>query len=316
MPMVNVIEGIGWVETKSLRVGQLLLTKEFELVDIESITMDRTAGTPIFNISVEDNHNYFVSNSLILTHNKSCFNNTNLQSLVDEAADGTRTINQVRYGDLLEEMRIGVIDDAEIEVIIKELAEKNKKLGDKFSDQVEVLKNTSKRLQYMGRTPGKATKVGQEVKDQMFKDGKYKNIDGVEEFYSDELKKWFPIKEADMSHKVDAVSWWNKVGIIYGPKSDKVRDFMTNSKNYTLEHYSVNRSAGAKLKEKYLDPVILKPVIPNSTTPYIDIVRGQGAGTGTGTGTGTGQIGVGQIGKPSKWGNPIDIQPVNPVFEY
>ena len=58
-----------------------------------------------------------------------------------------------------------------------------------------------------------------------------------------------------MAHKVDAVSWWNEIGRKYGAKSPEVRKFMLDSENYYLEHYSINRSQGAKLNQTYLSPL-------------------------------------------------------------
>ena len=57
-----------------------------------------------------------------------------------------------------------------------------------------------------------------------------------------------------MAHKTDAVTWWNEVGRDYGPKSKEVREWMLDSNNYYLEHYSINRSQGASLGRKYLPP--------------------------------------------------------------
>ncbi|GFZ34460.1 hypothetical protein CSC2_49860 [Clostridium zeae] len=57
-----------------------------------------------------------------------------------------------------------------------------------------------------------------------------------------------------MSHKTDAVTWWNEVGKNYGAKSPEVRKWMLDSNNYYLDHYSINRSQGAKLKQNYLPP--------------------------------------------------------------
>lgn len=52
---------------------------------------------------------------------------------------------------------------------------------------------------------------------------------------------------ADMSHKTDAVTWWNNLGRLYGPLSSQVRAWMNNPNNYYLEYFRYNRSAGAKL---------------------------------------------------------------------
>ena len=53
---------------------------------------------------------------------------------------------------------------------------------------------------------------------------------------------------------MDAVKYWNTTGRKHGAKSKEVRKWMLDSNNYTLDHYSLNRSAGAKLKEGYKPP--------------------------------------------------------------
>ncbi len=117
-----------------------------------------------------------------------------------------------------------------------------------------INKKISKRIEYMGKTPGKSSKAGKAVISRMEKEHKIRvNRMGGEEFKSTN-GKWYPIKEADMAHKIDAVSWWNKTGRNYGAKSKKVREWMLNPDNYELEHFKDNRSKGAKLKENYLPP--------------------------------------------------------------
>jgi len=88
----------------------------------------------------------------------------------------------------------------------------------------------------------------------MAKEGKIRIEDGVQEFMSTD-GKWYDIKYADMAHKTDAVSWWNKTGRFFGAKSKEVRKWMLDSDNYELELFKDNRSKGALLKEKYLPPV-------------------------------------------------------------
>lgn len=77
----------------------------------------------------------------------------------------------------------------------------------------------------------------------------------VKEFYDAENKIWRNIKEADMGHIEDAVSWWNKTGRYYGAKSTEVREWMLDSKNYVYEYYKTNRSHGTQLLEEYLPPL-------------------------------------------------------------
>ena len=126
--------------------------------------------------------------------------------------------------------------DADVKAEIK-----NVDVGAKGTDNV---KPTSNRLKYMGRTPSKLSKTGREVIERMSQENKIQ----------DGENKWRPLNEADMAHKTDAVTWWNEVGRDYGPKSKEVREWMLDSNNYYLEHYSINRSQGASLGRKYLPP--------------------------------------------------------------
>ncbi|MEC0035833.1 MULTISPECIES: GH-E family nuclease [Bacillus] len=114
----------------------------------------------------------------------------------------------------------------------------------------------TKRLEYMGNTPGKGSKTGKEVMERMENEIPPKirtTRDGEIEFMASD-NKWYPIDQADMAHLTDAVSWWNSTGRYYGAKSPEVREWMLDSNNYVLDHYRLNRSAGAKLNETYLSP--------------------------------------------------------------
>ncbi|MCT4647880.1 MAG: GH-E family nuclease [Carboxylicivirga sp.] len=115
------------------------------------------------------------------------------------------------------------------------------------------IQKISNRLKYMGSTPGKKSGTGKKVIERMTEEGKIRTKFGETEFLASN-DKWYPLADADMAHKTDAVNWWNETGRFYGAKSKEVREFMKNSDNYYLEHYSINRSQGAKLKKTYLDP--------------------------------------------------------------
>lgn len=104
---------------------------------------------------------------------------------------------------------------------------------------------SSARNAYMGRTPSKKSKTGKAVIERMKKEHKVTS-DG--KFFMDSNKKWHSINEADMAHKVNAVDWWNDTGRFYGAKAKEVREWMLDSNNYYLEHYSINRSQGNALK--------------------------------------------------------------------
>lgn len=112
----------------------------------------------------------------------------------------------------------------------------------------------SKRCDYLGRTPGKKSKTGRDVIERMRAEDKVRGY-GSRTIFKDSKGQWHPLSEADMSHKTDAVTWWNNTGRYLGPKSKAVRDWMKNPENYYLDHYSINRSQGAKLGQVYFPPV-------------------------------------------------------------
>ncbi|MDR2147820.1 MAG: HNH/ENDO VII family nuclease, partial [Tannerella sp.] len=156
---------------------------------------------------------------------------------------------------------------------LKELGEEGvekagKELAEEGTEKLPkvITKPKSLREQYLGRTPGKNSKTGREVFDRMLKEEpptarivKDKYGKEVKEFLDDSSNPpiWRNISEADMGHINDAVSWWNKEGRKYGAKSDEVREWMLDSKNYKLEYYKTNRSKGAKLgqTETYMPPL-------------------------------------------------------------
>jgi hypothetical protein len=113
----------------------------------------------------------------------------------------------------------------------------------------------SLRERFLGRTPGKKSATGRKVQDRMRAEGKLRKTPRGETQFKASNDKWYPLKEADMAHfPKDAVSWWYQVGRRLGPKSPEVRRWMRDPDNYILDHFRLNRSAGAKLKETYLPP--------------------------------------------------------------
>ncbi|MBB1436899.1 HNH/ENDO VII family nuclease [Pseudoalteromonas sp. SG43-6] len=116
------------------------------------------------------------------------------------------------------------------------------------------LRKISNRLKYLGKTPGKASRTGKKVIAKMKAKGKIRESFKGTEFQASD-NQWYPLSQADMAHDpTDAVKWWNTTGRQYGAKSKEVREWMLDSNNYTLDHYSINRSAGAKLNDRYLPP--------------------------------------------------------------
>ena len=123
-----------------------------------------------------------------------------------------------------------------------------------------VTRKISNRLRYLGRTPGKSSRTGREVFERMRNEipptariGR----GGKKEFWDPDNSLWRDVREADMGHIEDAVTWWNREGRIYGPKSKEVRDWMLDSDNYRYEYYRTNRSRGSILGQttEYLPPL-------------------------------------------------------------
>jgi RHS repeat-associated protein len=114
------------------------------------------------------------------------------------------------------------------------------------------------RQQYLGRTPGKGSATGHSVISRMQSDHNLRLVNGKAEVrYVDPVTKvesWHPIKMTDMGHLTDAVKYWNTRGRYLGPKHPEVRRWMLDPANYELEPSGINRSRGAKLRERYLPP--------------------------------------------------------------
>jgi len=113
----------------------------------------------------------------------------------------------------------------------------------------------SKRLQYLGRTPGKKSSTGKAVIKRMEGEKKIREITAGKKEVLGPDGNWYEIEKTDMGHLEDAVSWWNREGRQHGAKSKEVRDWMKDAKNYELEPSSINRSRGAQLTETYLPPL-------------------------------------------------------------
>ncbi|WP_296141353.1 GH-E family nuclease [uncultured Tessaracoccus sp.] len=137
----------------------------------------------------------------------------------------------------------------------------SKALAKATQETVQRVKRVSKRRKYLGRTPGKNSRTGREVIERMRAEGKIERRDDKDYLMwrnpeTGDVEP-VPLEKCDMAHHpVDAVTYWNETGIKHGPKSDEVRQWMLDSKNYELQPSSYNRSQGAKLghKQQYKDP--------------------------------------------------------------
>ena len=108
----------------------------------------------------------------------------------------------------------------------------------------------SNRAKYMGATPQKNSATGRIVIERMRRAGK---IDRTGTRFMASNGKWYPLKDGDMSHIKPAVTWWNKVGYVYGPRAREVRIFMCDPDNYIIDYKRINRAEGHKLG-RYREP--------------------------------------------------------------
>lgn len=63
------IKGKGWVKVKNIQAGEVFKTKNSSIERVTSIKNEKHQEV-VYNIEVEGNHNYFITNSNILVHNK------------------------------------------------------------------------------------------------------------------------------------------------------------------------------------------------------------------------------------------------------
>lgn len=106
---------------------------------------------------------------------------------------------------------------------------------------------------YMGSTPGRDSKVGLQVQDNMRRAGALVG-EGENRMVLGSDGNWHPSANTDMGHIIAAVDQWNTQGRYYGPRAPEVRIFMNDPSNYWLEPSGANRSNGASMKKTYLPP--------------------------------------------------------------
>lgn len=90
----------GWVEVKDLQVGDISKTSDgkLKIIDIKINKLDKPIK--VYNLEVEGNHNYFVSNSGILVHNQNrvIYGNNIRSEYLTGGGGGNRGISTVKQG--------------------------------------------------------------------------------------------------------------------------------------------------------------------------------------------------------------------------
>ena len=66
---VKTDDGYDWVEAQNLKVGDMVMDSKGNYYPITNITSKEIVEN-LYNIEVEDNHNYYVTTSEILVHNR------------------------------------------------------------------------------------------------------------------------------------------------------------------------------------------------------------------------------------------------------
>ncbi len=140
----------GWVEAKDLVESDVFVNGKNELISIESIKVRKTDGTQIFNISVEKNHNYFVSDQNILTHNKNCIvtkNIFNKGKLVESELK--------KYLKLIKDGKVSKDDIIEYQKYLKDFMGD---VGSKVSKRIDDALKVPVKLDYLTSTTAEVSK--------------------------------------------------------------------------------------------------------------------------------------------------------------
>ncbi|GAA3803297.1 hypothetical protein [Nocardioides panacisoli] len=123
----------------------------------------------------------------------------------------------------------------------------------KWGTEILEYVEDTRRIQYLGATPGKASTTGRKLIATYQTRTTPTGV--VEVLLKPPDTRWWPLLDCDMSHSpVDAVDYWNSTGRHTGRKSEEVRTWMLDHKNYILEPSKENQGRGSRNKANYLLP--------------------------------------------------------------
>jgi len=93
------IKNNSWTKAENLKVGDILVNNSNEELEIKKIERIESTGIiKVYNLEVEDNHNYFVGFDCVLVHN--CCVDENSLILIDNLGS-TKSIKSIREGDMV-----------------------------------------------------------------------------------------------------------------------------------------------------------------------------------------------------------------------
>ena len=112
------IKGKGWIEARYLQIGDILITsegKEIEIKNIETVKHEGNELKEVYNIEVNNNHNYFVGENKVLVHNSSFGVVSNpYEAIIGSSDPGTLQyiLNKVKTGETITLLKDVVFDNS------------------------------------------------------------------------------------------------------------------------------------------------------------------------------------------------------------
>ena len=90
------VEGKGWCAAAELEVGDICRTKDGQIEVVVGVVIEQQEEpVKVYNLTIEDNHTYYVSANEVLVHNAGC-NNSNYEDYTTRERIGKQTGNAPR----------------------------------------------------------------------------------------------------------------------------------------------------------------------------------------------------------------------------
>ena len=112
------IKGKGWIEARYLQIGDILITsegKEIEIKNIETVKHEGNELKEVYNIEVNNNHNYFVGENKVLVHNSSFGVDYNYEATINGSGEINtfqNILNKVKTGETITLLKNVVFDNS------------------------------------------------------------------------------------------------------------------------------------------------------------------------------------------------------------